>query len=109
MHPLLFYILVGLIGPTFLCFSVFNWLKTGTWLPVENQLFLDGEFGAWLANPRSWFGFHKIASFVMKYVPLGLVSLPIAFCLMSSWAEGQEKRKRETKTVRPPVEPAARE
>lgn len=79
-------VLVAAVGPVMLCVTVWRWLQTSEWDPVENMWLLDvsPDLREWLIDPRSWFGLHKIAYFAFKYIPFGMISLPIAYMILTA-------------------------
>jgi hypothetical protein len=86
-------LIVAASGPLCLCITFFIWLRTAEWAPVENLWLIRNSPGLreWLIDPQSWLGLHKIGYFALKYIPLGLVSLPIGFAIAATdWGSEKE-------------------
>ena len=62
---------IVLTGIVWFGFETVRWLKLGVWSPYTTSHFvravLDNE---WLANPRSWIGFHRLVAWFAECVPV---------------------------------------
>jgi Na+/proline symporter len=88
-----------LFGPALVVISIVFWLRDGIWAPIENTWLLrqNPEFDAWLANPTSWLGAHKLIKGAMAGLPLGMVSWIFAYWLMmwDTEMDNQERAERD--------------
>lgn len=69
--------LVFLSGFCVVGYQVFLWLKNGIWteFPLHvtfNYLFEGTALQAWLSQPESWHGLHRITAWALENIPLSL-------------------------------------
>lgn len=60
--------------------QILTFLQQGYWEGHSLlSFFIDGRtnLSGWLRNPESWFGLHKIMTWILDFLPLSLVSFSL--------------------------------
>jgi ABC-type phosphate transport system permease subunit len=71
---------VGTIG-----WQGFQWLKTEEWPSLPLTLIFtwneNWELSKWIMDPESWFGVHRIVSFVTNFISIPVAVMAICFAV----------------------------
>jgi len=66
--------------------QIFNFLKSGVWneIPLVGIMaYAPDKIAAWVFEPQSWLGLHKIIISILNFLPLSLTSAFVGFGLIA--------------------------
>ena len=82
------------LGQT-LC-QAFIFLKDGHWPNWSTLAFINRTFDCvWLKNPDSWFGVHKILTFILDNTSVGVLIAALSFCLVIWTSHGRREHAKK--------------